>query len=63
MRILELSLRNYRVFEELDLELPARVIGIFGPNGAGKSTLIESIAFALYGRARTAKDQIRTDGV
>ena len=30
MRALELSLRNYRVFEEVDLELPARVIGVFG---------------------------------
>ena len=63
MRILELSLRNYRVFEEVDLELPARVIGIFGPNGAGKSTLVESVAYALYGRARTDKRQIRTHGV
>jgi exonuclease SbcC len=63
MRVHELSLRNYRVFEEVDLELPARVIGIFGPNGAGKSSLIEAIAFAVYGRARTHKNQIRTDGV
>jgi exonuclease SbcC len=36
MRLLELSLRNYRVFDEVDLELPSTVIGIFGPNGAGK---------------------------
>ena len=63
MRILELSLRNYRVFEELDLELPARVIGIFGPNGAGKSSIVESLQFALYGKSRTGKDQIRTDGL
>jgi exonuclease SbcC len=63
MRIRELSLRNYRVFEEVDLELPARVIGVFGPNGAGKSTLMESIQFALYGRARTDKKHIRTNGV
>jgi DNA repair protein SbcC/Rad50 len=63
MRILELSLRNYRVFEEVDLELPAHVIGIFGTNGSGKSTLMEAILFCLYGRARTAKDQIRTQGV
>jgi DNA repair protein SbcC/Rad50 len=63
MRLLELSLRNYRVFDEVDLELPARVIGIFGPNGAGKSTLMESIEFGLYGRARTDKKQIRTHGV
>ena len=65
MKVLELSLRNYRVFEEVDLELPARVIGIFGPNGAGKSTLVESIAFALFGvdATRTKKDGIRTNGV
>ena len=57
MRVLELSLRNYRIFEEVDLELPARVIGIFGENGAGKSSLMESIAFACYGvdAARTKK--------
>ena len=65
MRVLELSLRNYRIFEEVDLELPARVIGIFGVNGAGKSTLMESIAFACYGvdAARTRKQEIRTHGV
>ena len=65
MRVLELSLRNYRVFEEVDLELPARVIGIFGENGAGKSSLVESIAFALYGAdaARTKRDGIRTQGL
>ena len=65
MRVLELSLRNYRVFEEVDLELPARVIGIFGSNGSGKSTLVESIAVALYGvdAARTKKDAIRTSGL
>jgi exonuclease SbcC len=65
MRVLELSLRNYRVFEEVDLELPARVIGIFGENGAGKSSLMESIAFACYGvdAARTKKHEIRTHGI
>lgn len=65
MRVLELSLRNYRVFEEVDLELPARVIGIFGANGSGKSALMEAIAFGLYGvdAARTKKQQIRTHGV
>jgi exonuclease SbcC len=63
MRILELSLRNYRVFEEADLELPAQVIGIFGPNGGGKSSLLESVLFGLYGKSRTARDQIRTHGI
>jgi DNA repair protein SbcC/Rad50 len=62
VRILELSLRNYRVFEEVDLELPARVIGVFGPNGAGKSTLMEAIGVGLYGLefSRTPKQQIRS---
>jgi DNA repair protein SbcC/Rad50 len=63
VRIRELSLRNYRVFEEVDLELPARVVGIFGTNGAGKSTLVEAIRFACYGEGRTDKKQIRTHGV
>lgn len=65
MRVLELSLRNYRQFEEVDLELPARVLGIFGENGSGKSTLMEAIAFALYGvdAARTKKHEIRTQGI
>jgi hypothetical protein len=59
-RVLELSLRNYRIFEEVDLELPARVIGIIGPNGAGKSTLLKIVAFACYGvdAARTKKQEI-----
>jgi len=63
VRVLEISLRNFRVFEELDLELPARVIGIFGPNGSGKSALVESLLFGLYGRARTDRKHIRTHGV
>src|SRR5947209_12643610 len=65
MRVLELSLRNYRVFEEVDLELPAKVIGIFGENGAGKTALMESIAFAGFGvdAARTKKQEIRTEGL
>jgi DNA repair protein SbcC/Rad50 len=62
MQITSISLRNYRVFESLDLELPPGLVGIYGPNGAGKSSLLESITWALYGRARTAKGDIRTAG-
>src|SRR5215210_8572401 len=60
MRVTRLYLRNYRVYEELDLELPPGLVGIYGPNGGGKSALVESIRFALYGRARTAIDEVRT---
>jgi exonuclease SbcC len=62
VRITHLSLRNFRVFPELDLELPPGVVGIYGPNGAGKSTLVESILWALFGVARTGKDSLRSDG-
>ena len=62
MRITRLSLRNFRVFSELDLEMPPGVVGIYGPNGAGKSTLVESILWSLFGVARTAKESLRRDG-
>ena len=62
MRVTRLSLRNFRVFADLDLEVPPGVVGIYGPNGAGKSTLVESILWTLFGVARTGKDSLRSDG-
>ena len=63
MRVTRVSLRNFRVFPELDLDVPPGVVGIYGPNGAGKSTLVESILWALFGVARTGKESLRSDGV
>ena len=64
MLLNRIYLRNFRVYEdELDLDLPPGLVGIYGPNGAGKSTLLEAIVFALWGKARTAKDEIRSSGV
>ena len=64
MRITRLLLRNYRVYEDqLEIELPPGLVGVYGVNGAGKSVLLESILFALWGKARTSFDQIRTSGV
>lgn len=62
MLVTRLSLRNFRVFPELDLEVPPGVVGLYGPNGAGKSTLVESILWALFGVARTTKEALRSDG-
>ncbi len=64
MLITRLYLRNFRVYEdELNLELPPGLVGIFGANGAGKSTLLEAILFTLWGKARTTKEHIRSAGV
>src|SRR5947209_6023528 len=63
MRLTRVRLRNYRVYEDLDLGLPPGLTGVYGANGAGKSTLMEAIRFTLYGRARTSNDEIRTSGV
>lgn len=63
MRIYRISLKNYRVFEDqVDVEMPSGLIGIFGPNGAGKSYFIESIPWTLFGRSRTSVGDIRTTG-
>jgi exonuclease SbcC len=64
MRITRLYLRNYRVYEqELDLHIPAGLVGIYGPNGGGKSALVESIRWTLFGKSRTSNEQIRTSGI
>lgn len=62
MQITTISLKNYRVFRDLELEVPPGLVGIYGANGSGKSTLLESILWALYGKARTGKGEIRSSG-
>lgn len=62
MRLLSLTVRNYRVIRSACFEVPDAVIGIIGPNGAGKSTLVEAVAWSLYGNAaaRSGKEQIKS---
>lgn len=63
MLLQRIYLRNYRVFaDELELDVPPGLVGIYGPNGAGKSSLLESVLWALWGKARTNKDEIASAG-
>lgn len=64
MRVVELELTNYRVFEHVHLELPDGVVGLVGRNGSGKSTLVEAVTWALFGHeaARTTKEEIKRRG-
>jgi exonuclease SbcC len=64
MRLLALKLKNYRQFQEAEIDFPDGVIGITGLNGAGKSSLVEAIGWALYGNlaSRTEKEGIKRNG-
>ena len=45
MKLLSLSLREFRSYERCNLEFPDGLIGVRGSNGAGKSTLAEAITW------------------
>jgi len=61
MKLLRITLHNYRKFQHVELEIPEGIIAIIGNNGSGKSTIIEAIGWAIYGTvvARTTKENIR----
>ncbi len=63
MRLRSISLRNYRRYRSVDLELPDGMVSIIGTNGSGKSTLLEAFAWALFGNqtetVRTGKESIK----
>jgi len=66
MRLKLISIRNYRPFKSVDLELPEGMVSVMGPNGSGKSSLMEAVAWALYGNqteiVRTGKENIKREG-
>jgi DNA repair protein SbcC/Rad50 len=55
MRLLQLTLTNFRPFGHVELDLNADgLIGIRGLNGAGKSSLLAAVEWALFGQKRGA---------
>ena len=65
MRLVHLSVENYRALRHADIEFPDGLIGILGTNGAGKTTVTEAIAVALTGieASRTGKEDALTRSV
>ncbi len=49
MRIRSLSLRQFRTYNRLELDLPAGPILLLGANAQGKTSLLEAIAFLAIG--------------
>lgn len=51
MRVLEVTLRDFRGYDQARGELGAGLTVISGPNGAGKTNLLEGIYFGCTGRS------------
>ena len=45
MKLINIRLRNYKVFKELYLDLSGKSTVLFGVNGVGKSTVLSAISF------------------
>jgi DNA replication and repair protein RecF len=58
MRIVRLSLRNFRSYAGAEVELGAGLTVVTGRNGAGKTNLLDALYFGCTGRsARTTNDR------
>ena len=58
MRVVRLSLRNFRSYASADVELGAGLTVVTGRNGAGKTNLLDALYFGCTGRsARTTNDR------
>lgn len=58
MRIVRVSLRNFRSYPSAEVELGEGLTVITGRNGAGKTNLLDALYFGCTGRsARTTNDR------
>lgn len=61
MQVCNLILKNYKQYNDTNINFAEGLTGFIGNNGSGKSTLLEAIAYALYGKCTYAKEDIRND--
>ena len=58
MRVIELSLRDFRSYEQAKVALDPGLTIVAGPNGAGKTNLLEALYFGCTGRScRTTNER------
>src|ERR1700758_2839240 len=58
MRVLAVSLRDFRCYEHAEVEIGEGLTVVSGPNGAGKTNLLEALYFGCTGRScRTGNDR------
>jgi DNA replication and repair protein RecF len=58
MHVTHLSLRNFRNYAELELDLPPGTTLFYGPNAAGKTSLLEAVFYLATTRSpRTSADR------
>jgi chromosome segregation ATPase len=60
MRLLSVTLRNYRMHRELTVSFDGSLTVIGGPNEAGKSTVIEAVHRALFLRSRASGEVLES---
>lgn len=47
MKIEQVSLKNFRCFEQLDVTFHPQLTVLIAPNGAGKTTILDAVRIAL----------------
>src|SRR5579884_1893016 len=58
MQVLNLSLREFRCYQDARIELGESLTVVTGPNGAGKTNLLEGLYFGCTGRScRTSNER------
>ncbi|MBI4234175.1 MAG: DNA replication/repair protein RecF [Chloroflexi bacterium] len=57
MRLVHLSLRNFRNYRSLELELPPGVVVFHGDNAQGKSNLLEAVYLLAIARSHRAENE------